>query len=333
MIGVSCIFEGQYQLRRLTFHRLGRTRGYWCSNGKRAKVTFEILNIIAPVFVVVGIGFFLEYRGIGFHTETLSRLAMMIGTPCLVFSSLTGTTLPDDALFRIAVIALSAAVVGGALSAILLLLVRLPLRTFISSLSLPNAGNAGLPLVFFAFAEPGLTIGAAFFFVIAFVQYTVVPAVVSGNPGLRNLLREPLIWAVIAVIFLRVVELPTPKVVAVSTALLGGITIPLMLILLGGALARLKVSDVKTSVLLALMRLAVGVTTGLALVWLFQLEGVEAGAIFLLCSMPSALITYVIAQHYGRSPERVAGFVVSSTVLNFACLPFLISAALYLAAL
>ena len=296
-------------------------------------MTIEILDIIAPVFVVAGIGFFLEYRGIGFHTETLSRLAMMIGTPCLVFSSLTSATLPDDSLFRIVVIALAAVVVGGALSGTALLLLRLPLRTFISSLSLPNAGNAGLPLVYFAFAEPGLIIGAAFFFIIALVQYTVVPGIVSGNPGLRKLLREPLIWAIVAVILFRVTELPIPTVVADSTALLGGIMIPIMLILLGGALARLKVGDVKTSVFLAILRLAIGVATGLAMVTFFKLEGVEAGAIFLLCSMPSALITYVIAQHFGRSPERVAGFVVSSTVLNFACLPLLISAALYLAAL
>ena len=294
-------------------------------------MTFEILDIIAPVFVVAGIGFFLEYRGHGFHTETLSRLAMMIGTPCLVFSSLTSTTLPDDALFRVVVIALAAVVVGGALAGCALFLMRLSLQTFISSLSLPNAGNAGLPLVFFAFGEPGLTIGAAFFFIIALVQYTVVPAIVSGDPGLRKLLREPLIWAIVAVILFRVTDLAIPTVVADSTALLGGIMIPIMLILLGGALARLKVSDVKTSVVLAFLRLAVGVATGLSMVTLFKLEGVEAGAIFLLCSMPSALITYVIAQHYGRSPERVAGFVVSSTVLNFACLPFLISAALYLA--
>ena len=296
-------------------------------------MTLEILDIIAPVFLVAGIGFFLEYRGIGFHTETLSRLAMMIGTPCLVFSSLTSTALPDDSLLRIVVIALAAVVVGGALSGTALFLLRLPLRTFISSLSLPNAGNAGLPLVFFAFAEPGLTIGAAFFFIIALVQYTVVPGIVSGNPGLRKLLREPLIWAIVAVILFRVTELPIPTVVADSTALLGGIMIPIMLILLGGALARLKVGDVKTSVFLAILRLAIGVATGLAMVTFFKLDGVEAGAIFLLCSMPSALITYVIAQHYGRSPERVAGFVVSSTVLNFACLPLLISAALYLAAL
>ncbi|MEO1306596.1 MAG: hypothetical protein AAFV38_01335, partial [Pseudomonadota bacterium] len=153
----------------------------------------EILNIIAPVFIVAGVGFFLEYRGIGFQSETLSRLAMMIGTPCLVFSSLTGATLPDDSLLRIVVIALAAVIVSGALASAALITFRLPWQTFVSPLSLPNAGNAGLPLVFFAFADPGLTIGAAFFFMIALVQYTVVPAVMSGQPDLRRLLREPLI--------------------------------------------------------------------------------------------------------------------------------------------
>ena len=294
-------------------------------------MTAEILNIIAPVFVVAGIGFFLEYKGIGFQAETLSRLAMMIGTPALVFSSLTSTDLPDGSLARIVVISLSAAVLGGLLSWVVLLLLRLPWRTYVSSLALPNAGNAGLPLVFFAFAEPGLTIGAAFFFLIALIQYTVVPAVVTGDPGLRKLLREPLIWAIIAVVLFRVTDVAIPRVVADTTSLLGGIMIPVMLILLGGALARLKVRDIGMSVLLACARLVIGVVTGLAMVLLFRLDGVEAGAIFLLSAMPSALITYVIAEHYGRSPERVAGLVVASTVLNFACLPILISVAIYLA--
>ncbi len=294
-------------------------------------MTGEILNIIAPVFVVAGIGFFLEYRGIGFHSETLSRLAMMIGTPALVFSSLSSTTLPDESFARVVLLSIAAVVSGGAMASLALLALRLPLRTYLSSLSLPNAGNAGLPLVFFAFAEPGLTIGAAFFFVIALVQYTVVPAIVTGDPGFRKLLREPLIWSIVAVILFRVTKLPVPNVVADTTALLGGLMIPVMLVLLGGALARLKVRDIGMSALLAGVRLAVGVATGFLLVTLFRLEGVEAGAIFLLSAMPSALITYVIAEHYGRSPERVAGLVVSSTVLNFACLPLLISAALFLA--
>ena len=300
-------------------------------NSNEAKMISEILNIIGPVFIVAGIGYLLEYKGVGFQSESLSRLTMMIGTPCLVFSSLTNTALPDDSLLRIVFISLAAACVGAVLSGAVLIALRLPWRTFVSSLALPNAGNAGLPLVFFAFAEPGLSIGAAFFFMIALIQYTVVPAVMTGDPGFRKLLREPLIWAIVAVVLFRVTDLTVPTVIANTTALLGGIMIPIMLLLLGGALSRLKVADIKTSVLLAFMRLAIGVTTSLLMVTIFQLEGVEAGAIFLLCSMPSAIVTYVIAQHYGRSPERVAGHVVCSTILSFACLPILISVAIHFA--
>ncbi len=296
-------------------------------------MTIEILNIIAPVFVVAGIGFFLEIRGIGFQPKTLSRLAMLIGTPSLVFSSLTGTTLPDESLARIVTISLVSVVVAGILSVAILLLLRQPWRTFLSPLALPNAGNAGLPLVFFAFDQPGLTIGAAFFFSIALVQYTVVPAIVTGDPGLGKLMREPLIWSIIAVVFFRMTGLPIPTFIANSTSLMGGVMIPVMLILLGSALARLKVRDLKTSALLAGMRLMIGVATGLTMIAVFNLKGLEAGAIFLLCVMPSAMITYVIAEHYGRSPEQVAGLVVNSTFLNFMCLPLLVTAAIKLAEL
>ena len=185
--------------------------------------------------------------------------------------------------------------------------------------------------MFFAFAEPGLTIGAAFFFTIALFQYTLVPAIISGDPRLRQLLRQPLLWSIAAVLVFRLSGVPVPSIIADTTSLLGGMMIPVMLLLLGGALARLKVEDIRTSLKLAVVRLAIGVVTGLALVSLFRLDGIEAGSIFLLCAMPSALVTYVIAEHYGKEPERVAGLVVSSTMLNFLCLPLLIMAAIHLA--
>ncbi len=296
-------------------------------------LVFEIFEIIAPIFVVAALGFLFEKRGPSFDSTTLSRLALWIGTPCLVFSSLTNTALPDEALARMIGITFAVAVLGGALACLVLVLFRLPQRTFLSPLALPNAGNAGLPVVFFTFSDAGLAIGAAFFFVIALVQYTVVPMVVSGELGLRKLLKEPLIWTVLAVIGFRVVDVTPPKIIADTTALLGGMMIPVMLILLGGALARLRVKDIATSILLAMLRLTIGLATGLSMVYLFGLDGIEAGAVFLMSAMPSALVTYVISQHYGREPERVAAFVVSSTVLNFLCLPVLIAAALHIAAL
>lgn len=137
----------------------------------------------------------------------------------------------------------------------------------------------------------------------------------------------PLIWAVAAAIFFQLSGV-TP---AWGPRLLSGVTIPVMLLLFGGALVRLPVRDLATSVLMAVARLFIGVGAGTALVFLFRLEGATAGAVFLLTAMPSALISYVIAEHCGRSPERVAGIMVSSAVIGFASLPAIVAAALYFA--
>ncbi|MEP3275460.1 MAG: hypothetical protein ABJO38_03575, partial [Stappiaceae bacterium] len=58
----------------------------------------EIFYIIAPVFVIAAIGYAIEKYSSGFDTDTLSRLAMWIGTPSLVFYSLTNTELPNEQL-------------------------------------------------------------------------------------------------------------------------------------------------------------------------------------------------------------------------------------------
>ena len=76
----------------------------------------EIVNVVARFSVVAGIGFVLEYRGVGFHSETLSRLAMLIGTPSLVFSTLTSTSLPDDSISRVVMLSIASVILGGALA-------------------------------------------------------------------------------------------------------------------------------------------------------------------------------------------------------------------------
>ncbi|MEP3276637.1 MAG: AEC family transporter, partial [Stappiaceae bacterium] len=217
------------------------------------------------------------------------------------------------------------------LSTLGLWILKLPLRSFLPALSLPNSGNAGLPIVYFAFPEDGLTIGVAFFFMIALVQYTVVPAVVAGHFSLRKLAAEPLIWSIAAVVLLKLIDVSPHRIIADTTRLLSGIMIPVMLILLGGALARLRVADLKLSLTLSGLRFIVGIAAGYGVIVAMDLQGIEAGAIFLLAAMPSALVTYVFAERYGRDPERVAGMVVSSTVLTFAALPILVALALNIA--
>jgi len=68
-------------------------------------------------------------------------------------------------------------------------------------------------------------------------------------------------------------------------------------------------------------------------VWGLQLKGASAGVVFLMLTMPVAVFNFVFAKHFNRSPEKVAGVVVFSTLLVLVLLPALVWIALRLAAL
>ena len=290
----------------------------------------EIFGVVAPVLLIAGIGYLAERARLGLQSETLSTLVIMVGTPALVFSALTSTELPDAALLRMSAAALLALSLGAVMGLAVLLAAGLPVRTFLPGLTMPNSGNIGLAVVLLAFGDEGLAVGAAFFFVVALAQYTVTPVIVEGSFSLRGTLRQPLIWSVVAVVAVKAAGIRPPDVIADTTRILGGMMIPVMVILLGGALARLRLADAGLSITLAVLRLVIGVTAGIVSVLVMGASGVEAGCLFLLASMPAAVVNYVFAERYGRSPERVAGLILSSTLLTLAALPGLIWIALRL---
>lgn len=290
----------------------------------------EIFGAIAPVMLIAAIGYVLERAKYGLHSETLSSLVITVGTPALVFSALTSTSLPDASLLRMSLGAAFVVVFAGFFGFCILRLVGLPVRTFLPGLMVPNSGNIGLAVVLLAFGDEGLAIGAAFFFMIAIIQYTVTPVIVQAGFSLKRTLKEPLLWSVAAVMVFKGTGATPPPVIADTTRILGGMMIPVMVILLGGALARLKLTDAKVSFALAVVRLCLGVSAGFAAVALFGVRGVEAGCLFLLASMPAAVVNYVFAARFNRSPEQVAGLILSSTMLTFLMLPGLLWIALRL---
>ena len=154
----------------------------------------QILGVIAPLLLIAGIGFALEKGKAGLHGDTLSTLTMMVGTPALVFSALTSTTIPDSSLLLMASGSLLVIGTGAVISAVILRQMGLALRTFLPSLTVPNSGNTGLPIVLLAFGPDGLAIGVAFYFMTAIIQYTVIPIFTIGNFSIGRIAREPLIF-------------------------------------------------------------------------------------------------------------------------------------------
>jgi predicted permease len=188
----------------------------------------------------------------------------------------------------------------------------------------PNAGNMGLPLCLFAFGEEGLTLAIVFFAVFSIAQFTIGVSIAAGDLSLKRLLRMPLPYAVLLSMPFVATQTPAPAWLANTLELVGGLTIPLMLLALGVSLARLQVSSLGRSALLAGLRLGGGVLIGVALGWILDLEPAMRGVFIIQCAMPVAVFNYLFAQLYGRKPEEVAGAIVLSTGVSFLTLPLLL---------
>jgi hypothetical protein len=291
-------------------------------------VTSQLFAIIAPIFISAALGFGWARSKRAWDTEAITTLTYYIGTPMLVFSTLTSTPLTATAFFAMAGAAL-AALGGFVIFGVLALLVfRLPVRQHLAPLIFPNAGNMGLPLCLFAFGDPGLALGIAYFTVTSISNFTLGIWINSGAGSPLQVFRTPLIYAIAAALGLMISEQEVPLWLANTTELIGALTIPLILITLGVSLARLKVSNIRRASGLAIFRLLMGFGVGLAVAHLFGFEGVARGVVILQSAMPVAVFAFLFAQRYNNSPEDVAGAVVVSTALSFLSMPLLLLAIL-----
>ena len=80
-------------------------------------------------------------------------------------------------------------------------------------------------------------------------------------------------------------------------------TIFLILMSLGVALTRLKVFTLNKAIFASIARVIVGPIIGFGLIKFFNLNGFAAGVLLIQCSMPSAVLNYLIASIY--SPKIV----------------------------
>lgn len=285
----------------------------------------QILGVVTPVFIIAAIGFLWIKRRQPFDNETISTLVMYVGTPCLIYTSLTAnppdlTLLGQMALAAIVVIAL-----GLIAGSTLLRVLGWRQTTFLPSLIHPNCGNMGLPLVLLAFGETGLALGMAYFFVNSLSQYSLGLSISAGHFDPIALLRQPIIWAVAVVLLVLFTDVSMPGWFDDTASILGGLTIPAMLLMLGTSLARLRSASIKQTLVVSCSRILLGLFFGLFAIWLLDLQGPAAGVVLVQSSMPPAVFNYIFADRYDREPEKVAAVVLQSTLISVVTLPFLVA--------
>jgi hypothetical protein len=182
----------------------------------------------------------------------------------------------------------------------------------------------GLPLCLLAFGEQGLALAISYFAINVVLMFSFGVAVAAGAASWRKLTRLPVIYAVAAALAFLYTGTTPPEWVSSTTRILGGLTIPLMLITLGVSLAGLGIQSLPRSFALSVLRLVSGFAIGWVTAEIFGMEGAARGVLILQCAMPVAVFNYLFALQYNNQPEEVAGTVVLSTALSFLSLPVLL---------
>ncbi|MGO9487063.1 MAG: AEC family transporter [Rhodomicrobium sp.] len=282
--------------------------------------------IVAPVFLIALGGYVWARTGQPFDHVLVTRLITIVGAPALVFSTLAGMTLSFDTAARMAAATVLCLLVTAAAAALILRLAGMPLRVYLPSLIFPNVGNAGLPVCLFAFGQKGMALAMVFFTVTSIGQFALGPAIAAGHLNLKQLLKVPLIHAVIAAMAMLALGLTVPLWASNTLNLLAGMTIPLMLLSLGVAMAELRATNLGRAAALSLLRLGLGAACGWAAASAFGLDGTARGVAVIESSMPAAVFNYLFARLYGNEPGEVAGVILVSTLMSVIALPLILTA-------
>ena len=293
------------------------------------EIYIKIFEVIFPVFFVIGIGYFLGRKNPKIDTNFITNFAGNIGTPAMIFYTVTTTGITLDVFISYFIYAIIMIAGFAVIGLILLFLLKKDLSMELPPLILPNTGNMGVPICLFAYGTQGLGVASAVASVIILFHFTLGVFLARKKFSLDILIKSPPVYAIIISVIFLYFKIKTPIFLENTTFLLTYATIFLVLMSLGIALTRFKFS-LKNSIIMSVCRVLLGPLIAYTIIYNFKLSGLAAGVLLIQSAMPSAILNYLVGSMY--SPKKVvdsiASTIVISTLMSFVTIPVVVFFAL-----
>ena len=293
-------------------------------------ILIKLFEVLFPVFFIVGIGYYLGKKNPNLDTTFITNFGANIGSPAIVFYSVTTTGITFEVFnsyfgyYFLAIIGFS--IVGIVFLYFLKKDIIMELPPFI----LPNTGNMGLPICLFAYGSEGLGVAGAISSIIILFHFTLGVFLASKKFNFNVIIKSPSFYAILISVLFLYFKIEVPNFIVNTTMLLTYATIFLILMSLGIALTRLQVFSFNKALISSIARVIIGPIIGFLIIKLFNLTGYAAGVLLIQCSMPSAVLNYLVGSIYSpkKIVDNVASMIVVSTIISFVTIPIVVFFAL-----
>lgn len=294
------------------------------------------LEVMVVLFIIVILGYVackLGYMGDKFDKK-LSSIVVDITCPLLVLSSVMGDELPDRTLIL--------SLLGvGFLTYILLLVFGFWVPRLITknhddqgmigfALMFANVGFIGYPIVSSIFGPKAIFYAALLNMPNTFFIFTAGVMLIKGEYSIKQfnpkVLVSPALLAAFLAALLVAFGIHTPDIIARPVTMVGNVTVPAALMIIGSSMAKLPVREIIGSpkvYISSVLRLAV---VPLSIYFLFKACGVHDlvnNINTVVIAMPVASFGTMFCLKYGRNPSLITEMTFITTLGSIITIPLI----------
>ena len=284
----------------------------------------ENIEVMVVLFIIVVLGYAmckLGYMGDKFD-QKLSSIVIDITCPALILSSVMGTELPDRSLIL--------PLLGvGFLTYILLLVFGFWVPRFISKNN-DDQGFIGYPIVSSIFGPKAIFYAALLNTPNTFFIFTAGVMLVKGEYSLKSLnpklLFSPAMIAAFIAAILVACGVHIPNIIARPITIVGNITVPAALMIIGSSMARLPLREIVGSPKVYVTSFLRLIVVPLSVYYLFKVCGVSNivnNINTVVIAMPAASFGTMFCMKYGRNPSLITEITFITTVGSILTIPLI----------
>lgn len=296
----------------------------------------ENIEIMVILFTIVVLGYALcklGYMGDKFD-QKLSSIVIDVTCPALILSSVMGAELPDRSLIL--------PLLGiGFLTYILLLVYGFWVPRFVAksrdeqgmigfALMFANVGFIGYPIVSAIFGPKAVFYAALLNIPNTFFIFTAGVMLVKGEHNMKSLsakvLFSPAMIAAFVAALMVAFGVRTPDIIARPVTIVGNITIPAALMVIGSSMARLPLKEIIGSPKVYVASLLRLVVVPLSVYFLFRFCGVSDvinNINTVIIAMPVASYGTMFCLKYGRNPSLMTEMTFVTTLGSILTIPLI----------